>query len=155
MPPSSDTRCQTYRHVPSSSGIHPLLGPVSWTEVQPDAPNTESEHSSSGPWLPSRLFCPARSLLTMTTSAPLYAAPPAYELFRWAAELPASHRGSPIYSASLLCHAVACTPVVPTTACDDPFIAGFAFAKIVVARQPRVSHYSGLRGSCNGAAAFT
>jgi hypothetical protein len=42
--------------------------------------------------------------------------------------LPASHRGSPIYSVSPSDHAVASTPVAPTTAFDDAFAAGSAFA---------------------------
>ena len=40
----------------------------------------------------------------------------------------ASHRGSPIYSVSPSDHAVARTPVAPTTAFDDAFAAGSAFA---------------------------
>src|SRR6266481_8055691 len=39
------------------------------------APRTsDRDRGSSGPWLPSRLYCPAGSSLTMATSAPLTAA---------------------------------------------------------------------------------
>ena len=42
--------------------------------------------------------------------------------------VPASHKGSPIYSVSPSDHAVVRTPVTPTTACNDAFAAGSAFA---------------------------
>jgi hypothetical protein len=65
------------------------------------APKTsDHDHGSSGPWLPSRLYCPAGSSLTMTTSAPL---PATRRLMDYSAKLrvqPANRRGSPIYSAS-------------------------------------------------------
>jgi hypothetical protein len=65
------------------------------------APRTsDHDRGSSGPWLPSRLYCPASSSLTMATSAPLSAA---WRLMDYSARLrvrPASRRGSPIYSAS-------------------------------------------------------
>ena len=35
-------------------------------------------------------------------------------------------------------HAAARTPVVPATACDDTFIAGFAFAELAATRQPQI-----------------
>jgi hypothetical protein len=65
------------------------------------APGTsDHDRESSGPWLPSRLYCPAGSLLTMATSAPLSTTP---RIMNYSARLrdrPASRRGSPIYSAS-------------------------------------------------------
>jgi hypothetical protein len=65
------------------------------------APRTsDHDRGSSGPWLPDRLYCPARSSLTMTTSAPLSAT---RRLMDYSAKLrdqPASRRGSPIYSDS-------------------------------------------------------
>ena len=60
--------------------------------------------------------------------------------------VPASHRGSPIYSVSPSDHAVARTPVAPTTAFDDAFAAGSAFAPLSRARQPQFPHQSGSNG---------
>jgi hypothetical protein len=76
---------------------------------------------SSGPWLPSRLYCPAGSWLTMATSAPLPASRRLMDYTRLALRSRASGRGSPIYSLSPCAHAVARTPVVPMRACDDFF----------------------------------
>ena len=77
------------------------------------APRTsDHDRESSGPWLPSRLYCPARSSLTMATSAPL---PATRRLMDYSARLreqPARHRGSPIYSAN---------PFVP---CRRPYSGG-------------------------------
>ena len=77
------------------------------------APRTsDHDHESSGPWLPSRLYCPARSLLTMATSAPLSAT---QRLMAYSARLrdqPASHRGSPTCSAN------------PSTPCRCPYSGG-------------------------------
>ena len=67
---------------------------------QPAPRTSDHDHESSGPWLPSRFYCPAGSLLTMATSAPLRAA---RRLMDYSARLRdqlASPRGSPIYSAS-------------------------------------------------------
>jgi len=65
------------------------------------APRTsDPRHGSSGPWLPDRLCCPARSSLTMATSAPR---PATQRLMPYSVRLrdrPASRRGSPIYPAS-------------------------------------------------------
>ena len=77
------------------------------------APQT-SDHDgeSSGPWLPSRLYCPSRSSLTMATSAPLRAA---HRLMNYSVGLQdqlASLRGSPIYSVS------------PFTPCRRPYPGG-------------------------------
>ena len=64
------------------------------------APRTsDHDRESSGPWLPDRLYCPAGSLLTMATCAPLSATG---RLMNYSVRLrdrPASRRGSPIYSA--------------------------------------------------------
>ena len=77
------------------------------------APRTsDHDRGSSGPWLPIRLYCPAGSSLTMTTSAPLSATP---RLMPYSVRLrvqPASRRGSPIYSAS------------PFTPCRRPYSGG-------------------------------
>ena len=65
------------------------------------APKTsDHDRESSGPWLSNRLYCPAGSSLTMATSAPLTTT---QRLMVYSARLrvlPASRRGSPIYSAS-------------------------------------------------------
>jgi hypothetical protein len=61
---------------------------------------SDHDRESSGPWLPSRLCCPASSALTMATCAPLSAT---CRLVDYSARLranPPSRRGSPIYSAS-------------------------------------------------------
>ena len=77
------------------------------------APRTsDHDRRSSGPWLPSRLYCPARSLLTMATSAPLSAT---RRLMNYSVRLPnrsASRRGSPIYCAD------------PFTPCPRPYSGG-------------------------------
>ena len=77
------------------------------------APRTsDHDRESSGPWLPHRLFCPAGSSLTMATSAPLRAT---RRLMSYSVRLrvqPASHRGSPIYSAG------------PFTPCRRPYSGG-------------------------------
>ena len=73
---------------------------------------SDLNHGSSGPWLPSRLYCPAGSSLTMATSAPL---PAIRRLMDYSVGLrvqPASRRGSPIYSAS------------PFTPCRRPYSGG-------------------------------
>jgi hypothetical protein len=65
------------------------------------APKTsDHDHGSSGPWLPSRLYCPTASSLTMTTSAPLSAIQRLMSYSVGLRVLPASRRGSPIYSAT-------------------------------------------------------
>jgi len=77
------------------------------------APRTSDQNrESSGPWLPGRLCCPARSSLTMATSAPLSAPE---RLMDYSVRLrvqPANRRGSPIYSAS------------PFTPCRRPYSGG-------------------------------
>jgi hypothetical protein len=99
------------------------------------APRTsDHDHGSSGPWLPSRFCCPARSLLTMATSAPLSAT---RRLMDYSVELrdqSASRRGLPVPCL----HAVARTPVVPATALDEVFIAGSASPHPHWLRQPQV-----------------
>ena len=83
-----------------------LLYPRRWfrigTCVQA-APRISNPHrESSGPWLPFRFYCPAGSLLTMATSAPLRVA---QWFIHYPIELrvrPANLRGSPIYSANPL-----------------------------------------------------
>ncbi len=82
------------------------------TCVQAAPPTSDPDRRSSGPWLPSRFYCPASSSRTMTTSAPLSAT---RRLMDYSARLrvqPASPRGSPIYSAS------------PFTPCRRPYSGG-------------------------------
>jgi hypothetical protein len=84
----------------------------SWTRVQAAPPVSDQDCASSGPWLPTRLYCPGGSLLTMATSAPLSAT---QRLMHYSARLrhqPASRRGSPIYPAS------------PLTPCRGPYSGG-------------------------------
>ena len=65
------------------------------------APATsDHDRESSGPWLPVRLYCPVGSSLTMATSAPLSATGRLMDYSARLRDQPASHRGSPIYSAS-------------------------------------------------------
>jgi len=65
------------------------------------APKTsDHDRGSSGPWLPSRLCCPAGSSLTMTTSAPLSATGRLMDYSARLRDQPASRRGSPICSVS-------------------------------------------------------
>jgi hypothetical protein len=82
------------------------------TCVQAAPKISDQNRGSSGPWLPNRLYCPAGSSLTMATSAPLCAT---RRFMYYSAELrdqPASHRESPIYSAS---------PFIP---CRRPYSGG-------------------------------
>jgi hypothetical protein len=77
------------------------------------APRTsDHDRESSGPWLPDRLYCPARSSLTMATSAPLSATQRIMDYSVRSRDHPASRRGSPIYSAS------------PLTPCRGPYSGG-------------------------------
>jgi hypothetical protein len=92
------------------------LGSGRWFRSRPcgqTAPRTsDHDRGSSGPWLPDRFYCPASSSLTMATSAPLSAT---HRLMDYSVRLranPASHRGSPIYSAS---------PFIP---CRHPYPGG-------------------------------
>jgi len=108
---------------PSRTAPRPLIGrhcsylhsrrlTRSGTCVQAAPRTSDQNRESSGPWLPSRLCCPARSSLTMATSAPLSATE---RLMYYSARLraqPASRRGSPIYSVS------------PFTPCRRPYSDG-------------------------------
>ena len=77
------------------------------------APRTsDHDRESSGPWLPDRLYCPASSLLTMATSAPLSAAQRIMDYSIGLRNQSASPRGSPIYSAN------------PFTPCRRPYPGG-------------------------------
>jgi hypothetical protein len=79
---------------------------------QPAPTTSDHDRESSGPWLPSRLYCPTGSSLTMATSAPL---PATLRLMVYSARLrvqPANRRGSPIYSAS------------PSAPCRRPYSGG-------------------------------
>jgi hypothetical protein len=63
-------------------------------------PTSDHDRGSSGPWLPRRLYCPPDSSLTTATSAPLRATQRLMDYSAKLRDLPASPRGSPIYSAS-------------------------------------------------------
>jgi hypothetical protein len=96
---------------PSRACPHPLIGRhcrplrlrrfIRNGSYDQSAPKTsDPDRESSGPWLPDLLHCPASSLLTMATSAPLRAT---QRLMVYSARLRAplaSRRGSPICSAS-------------------------------------------------------
>ena len=104
----SPVRLQTSIRAPPSSAQRRLIDtflprrastrfscPVSWTCVPSErAGRRPQNHSSSGPWLRSRFYCPAASTLTMATSETLALRhglcirPQRYS----------SARGSPIYS---------------------------------------------------------
>ena len=73
---------------------------------------SDLDRESSGPWLPDRLYCPARSLLTMATSAPLRATQRLMDYSVGLQDQLASFRGSPIYSVS------------PFTPCRRPYPGG-------------------------------
>ena len=73
---------------------------------------SDHDRGSSGPWLPTRLYCPSRSLLTMATSAPLSAAQRIMVYSVRLRDQPANRRGSPIYSVS------------PFTPCRRPYPGG-------------------------------
>ena len=109
----SPVRLQTHLtpRPPSRTTPHPLMGRhcrylrpgrfIRSGSFDQSAPRTSDfDRESSGPWLPSRLYCPAGSSLTMATSAPL---PATQRLMVYSARLrvlPANRRGSPIYCAS-------------------------------------------------------
>jgi hypothetical protein len=73
---------------------------------------SDHDRGSSGPWLPVRFYCPVGSWLTMATSAPLSATQRIMDYSVELRNLSASHRGSPIYSAS------------PFTPCRRPYSGG-------------------------------
>lgn len=73
---------------------------------------SDRDRGSSGPWLPDRLYCPARSSPAMATSAPLRATRWLMDYSTKLRDQPASPRGSPIYSAS------------PFTPCRRPYSGG-------------------------------
>ena len=108
---------------PSQAHPHPLIGrhcrylrPRSFVRSgscdQPAPKTSDHDRESSGPWLPSRLYCPAGSLLTMATSAPLSATQRLMDYSARLRDQPASLRGSPIYPAS------------PLTPCRGPYSGG-------------------------------
>ena len=72
----------------------------SWSCDQAAPRTSDRDRRSSGPWLPSRLYCPAGSSLTMATSAPLTAAQRIMDYSARLRDRLASLRGSPICSAS-------------------------------------------------------
>ena len=108
---------------PSRTSLRPLIGRhcrdlrprrlVRSRSCDQAAPKTsDHDRESSGPWLPDRLYCPAGSLLTMATSAPLSATQWIMDYSTRLRDRPASRRGSPIYSAS---------PFIP---CRRPYSGG-------------------------------
>ena len=149
---------------PSKALCHPLIGrhclcscPRLYfrigTCVQAEPRNTNPDHRSSGPWLPDRLYCPAGSSLTMATSAPLSATGGLCIMTPSRGSNPPAAEGPQFTLPIRSHHAVARTPVIPATACDDAFVAGNAFATSALARQSQFPPFrsSGLR---NEAAAF-
>ena len=131
---------------PSQARGHPLIGrhgsdlrPRRWfrsgTCVQAAPKTSDLNHGSSGPWLPSRLYCPTRSSLTMATSAPLSAARWLMDYSTRLRDQPASRRGSPIYSAR------------PFTPCRRPYSGG---PRDCIRRTLRRRY--GLRPICPGSA---
>ena len=109
----SPVRLQTRfrQRPPSRARPHPLIGRhcrylvsrrfVRSGSCDQAAPRTsDRDRRSSGPWLPSRLYCPASSSLTMATSAPLAATRRLMDYSVGLRKLSAGRRGSPIYSAS-------------------------------------------------------
>jgi hypothetical protein len=84
----------------------------SGTCVQAAPKTSDHDRESSGPWLPSRLYCPVGSSLTMATSAPLSAIRRLMDYSVGLRSQPASRRGSPIYSAR------------PFTPCRRPYSGG-------------------------------
>jgi len=98
----------------------------SWSCDQAVPATSDHDRDSSGPWLPVRLYCPVGSSLTI---------PPGCGNSTPAAEGP--QFTPPVPSP----HAVARTPVIPTSAFDDSFDIGFAFAVLAPARRshtPRI-----------------
>jgi len=81
------------------SYLHPRRLFRSGTRVQSAPKISDLNCGSSGPWLPSRLYCPAGSSLTMATSAPLLVTRRVMDYPAKLRDQPANHRGSPIYSA--------------------------------------------------------
>ena len=121
----SPVRLQTRfrQRPPSRASQRPLIGRPcrylvsrrfirSRTFVQAASRTSDHDCRSSGPWLLGRLYCPARSSLTMATSAPLIATQRIMDYFAKLRVQPASHRGSPIYS------------VNPFTPCRRPYPGG-------------------------------
>jgi hypothetical protein len=82
------------------SYLHPQRLIRKRTFVQAAPGISDLNRESSGPWLPTRLCCPAGSLLTMATSAPLRATRRLMDYSAGLRDQPASPRGSPIYSVS-------------------------------------------------------
>jgi hypothetical protein len=81
------------------SYLHPRRLFRNRTCVQAAPKISDQNRGSSGPWLPSRLYCPAGSSLTMATSAPRSATRRFMNYSVRLRDQPASHRGSPVYSA--------------------------------------------------------
>jgi hypothetical protein len=109
-PPSqASQRLLIGRH---GSYLHPQRWFRNRTDVQAAPRISDQNCGSSGPWLPSRLYCPTGSSLTMTTSAPLWATGRLMDYSVRLRDRPASPRGSPIYSVS------------PFTPCRRPYSGG-------------------------------
>ena len=121
----SPVRLQTRfrQRPPSRASQRPLIGRPcrylvsrrfirSRTFVQAASRTSDHDCRSSGPWLLGRLCCPARSSLTMATSAPLAATRRLMNYSVRLRNLSAGARGSPICSAS------------PFTPCRRPYSGG-------------------------------
>ena len=108
----------------------------SGTCVQSAPRTSDHDRESSGPWLPSRLYCPASSSLTMATSAPLSAT---QRLMDYSVGLrggPPTVEGPHFIPSVHSLHAVTRTPVAPAVALDNVFTAGAVFAELAPARRP-------------------
>ena len=92
--------------------LHPRRLIRSRTCVQAAPKISDHDRESRGPWLPSRLYCPAGSSLTMATSAPRTATCRFMDYSVRLRDQPARRRGSPIYSAN------------PFTPCHRPYSGG-------------------------------
>ena len=94
--------------------------------------SSDLNRESSGPWLPCWLCCPAGSLITTATSAPLSATRTVYELFRQATGPSPSAAEGPHFTLPIRSpRAAACTPVIPESALDDIFLPDFGLRHVL------------------------
>jgi len=115
---------------------------------------SDHDHGSSGPWLPDRLYCPAGSLLTMATSAPLAAA---RRFMHYPVRLSGPAR-QPQRVPNLLCQSF---DPMPRPVLRWSQQSHSTMSSSLVSPSPNSyrfgdhsSHKSRTRGSCNEAAAF-
>jgi len=111
------------------------------------APQTSDlNRESSGPWLPCWLCCPAGSLLTTATSAPLSATLGLMHYSIGLRDQLASRRGSPIYSANPFAPCRRLYSVIPASALDDIFPAGVGFRHVLSGSAITPSHVFRIAG---------